>query len=197
MRYYLAIPAIIVNIVCMVAALTLSDTQTFLIAWSGTSFAFYGWLHFTDEATREGDPPMGYRDLARRLRWEFKEEGIRPGSRLPSLSDIARRHTTTRTTVTRALRILVADGLIETVPGRGTYLLGDNGNRGNREDQPRDRVEAHLTALADTKAPGDPMPSVNTLSTILNASASTVRRAIANLARRGVIRRTTRGYVRT
>ncbi|MGC4812058.1 PLP-dependent aminotransferase family protein [Micromonospora sp. DT228] len=45
-----------------------------------------------------------------------------PGTRLPSVRELTARHQASPVTVTEAIRRLVAQGLIETRPGRGTFV---------------------------------------------------------------------------
>ncbi|MFD2762766.1 PLP-dependent aminotransferase family protein [Micromonospora eburnea] len=48
--------------------------------------------------------------------------GAAPGTRLPSIRELTGRHRASPVTVTRAIRQLVADGLVEARPGRGTFV---------------------------------------------------------------------------
>jgi DNA-binding FadR family transcriptional regulator len=57
--------------------------------------------------------------LARRIVYSIVEKGRAPGERLGSEDDLCADHLSPRTTVRAALRILEADGLILTRPGRG------------------------------------------------------------------------------
>ncbi|MBE1491392.1 aminotransferase-like domain-containing protein [Plantactinospora soyae] len=47
-----------------------------------------------------------------------------PGTRLPSVRELTARHHASPVTVARAVRRLVAEGLIEAVPGKGTFVAG-------------------------------------------------------------------------
>lgn len=48
--------------------------------------------------------------------------GLRPGDRLPSSRTLTERHKVSPVTVTRALGVLAAEGLVVTRPGSGTYV---------------------------------------------------------------------------
>jgi GntR family transcriptional regulator len=134
-----------------------------------------------------------HRALAIRLRWEINEEGWRPGMRLPSIIRLAETHAVSASTVVRAIRILVDEGLVEVVHGRGVYILGEKGDRGLRADRPRDVVQAHVVAIAELAQPGHPIPSPAELAHICGTSAQTVYRVLRNLVRKGVLRRAGQG----
>lgn len=188
----LAVTAGLVNIICMALSLYTYDWFSFTVSWWGAGFSFYGFLFFTDDARERGQTRMGYQNLAMRLRWDIKEEGMVAGQRLPSTAELARRHETTRTTVMRAMKILADEGLVDIVQGRGTYVL-DNGARGLRSDRPKDLIEKHLMDLE----PGQRLPSLKELMQAHGVSGVTIRRVQNDLARQGIIRRTPTGtYVR-
>ncbi|WP_344884185.1 PLP-dependent aminotransferase family protein [Allokutzneria multivorans] len=46
----------------------------------------------------------------------------RPGDRLPSVRELMGRHHVSPVTVQRAIRVLVAEGLVESVPGKGSFV---------------------------------------------------------------------------
>lgn len=140
---------------------------------------------------------MRYRALAMRLRWELREDGWRPGMRLPSITRLAQIHGTSGSTVIRALRILASEGLVEIVHSKGVYVLGPNGDRGLRTDRPREVVQAHIAAIASVAKPGQPLPSTTELAQTCGTTVQTVYRALLSLARRGKVRRVGRGlYVK-
>lgn len=193
----LAVFAGVVNMICMLLAQITADQKVFLVAWFGAVMSFSGYLYFTEELRQRGQTRMGYQNLAMRLRWDIKEEGLRAGQRLPTTTQLARRHDTTRTTVMRALRILADEGLVEVVRGRGTYVVGENGFRGERIDKPKDRIQSHVLHRVQRAAPGEEMPTTAELMLMYGASHITVRRVLAGLAQQGVIRRTSNGvYVK-
>ncbi|WP_433174171.1 GntR family transcriptional regulator [Actinoallomurus sp. CA-150999] len=73
------------------------------------------------EIDRDG-PVAPYRQLANMLRERIRAGEIPPGERIPSE---ARLHTATgcaRATIRRAVGVLVDEGLVTTVPYRGTYV---------------------------------------------------------------------------
>src|SRR5215207_3601824 len=60
--------------------------------------------------------------IAARVRREVRDGTYRPGQRLPAEVDLARDLGVSRGTVRHAFRVLLDDGLIQTVPGRGTFV---------------------------------------------------------------------------
>lgn len=193
MMFWLAWPALIVNTACAALALLAKDPTTFLVAWGGASFAFYGLLFYAEY----GRSPMGYRSLAMQLRWDMTNNKYRPGQRIPSIANLAREFNTTRTTVMRAVHLLIEEGLVETVRGRGTYVLGGKDGPAPRFDHATDRIRWHLVEVASKTSRGGVLPSAATLAEVYDTSPSTVRRVQADLAKEGVIRRNIRGaYVR-
>lgn len=178
----------VVNLICMFAAEIVGDRQTFLIAWLGASFSGYAILHSLEERQDMGETRAGFRSLAMRLRWDIKEQGLAAGQKLPSIAELAARYQTTRTTVSRALRILAEEDLVEIVHGRGTYVVG-----GAREDRPKDRITWELLDQMKDRVPGDPFPSTAEIRRRHNVSHPTVRRVLKDLLARGVIRRSPNG----
>ena len=69
-----------------------------------------------------GGPEYLYVQLANLLRARIRSGKMPPRSRVPSLTSLAAEHGVADMTVRRALRVLVDEGLIETRPGRGTFV---------------------------------------------------------------------------
>jgi len=69
--------------------------------------------------------------LAASLRGEIAE--LRPGERLAASRDLVRRHRASPVTVSRAIALLVAEGLVTTRPGAGTYVADRIPLPGGRE----------------------------------------------------------------
>lgn len=63
-----------------------------------------------------------YLQIAEILRAEISSGKLASGSRITE-SDLQKRFEVARTTARRALEVLRRDGLIETVPTRGSYVL--------------------------------------------------------------------------
>ncbi len=77
---------------------------------------------------RDQDPidPRGrelsYLVVARRVRRRIEAGEWSPGAPIPSEPDLGEWYGVSRTTVRAAVRALVADGMVEVVPGKGTYV---------------------------------------------------------------------------
>ncbi|WP_344670812.1 PLP-dependent aminotransferase family protein [Catenulispora yoronensis] len=67
--------------------------------------------------------------LAGRLRTLIAELSV--GDRLPSSRELIRRHGVSPVTVTRAIALLAAEGLVTTRPGSGTYVASRRGTSGS------------------------------------------------------------------
>jgi DNA-binding GntR family transcriptional regulator len=65
-------------------------------------------------------PDHPYRQLAARLRQEIQSGKI--AAQLPSISSLTTETGLAVGTVRRAIDILVKEGLVQTVPGRGTFV---------------------------------------------------------------------------
>jgi DNA-binding GntR family transcriptional regulator len=69
-----------------------------------------------------GGPEYLYVQLAAHLRDQIRSGDLPPRSRVPSLINLAAEHGLAEMTVRRALKVLIDEGLIETRPGRGTFV---------------------------------------------------------------------------
>lgn len=63
-----------------------------------------------------------YLDLRGRIR--RRDDGHRPGDRLPNRADLADLYGVSVFTIGRAIELLKHDGLVETHGGAGTYVVG-------------------------------------------------------------------------
>ncbi|MCX4663490.1 GntR family transcriptional regulator [Streptomyces uncialis] len=69
---------------------------------------------------RAPEPP--YRQIAADLAAQIARGDLRPGRPVPSEKELVEEYGVARNTVRSALSVLRADGLVYTVPGRGTYV---------------------------------------------------------------------------
>lgn len=64
-----------------------------------------------------------YMGIADEIAAQIDDGTLAPEQRLPSETALAEEYGTARMTVTRAIRELRERGLVETVPGKGTFVL--------------------------------------------------------------------------
>jgi GntR family transcriptional regulator len=69
----------------------------------------------------EGKTPV-YRQLAAILREAIQRGDYAPGRAIPSETRLVQEYGVARLTARKAVRVLVAEGLVEVVPGRGAYV---------------------------------------------------------------------------
>jgi GntR family transcriptional regulator len=81
----------------------------------------------TDGRTDRIDPiaPVPpYRQIAEILRRRISSGQYRPDMRIPTESELVEEFEVARTTARRAVSVLREEGLIYTVPARGSYVAG-------------------------------------------------------------------------
>jgi len=84
------------------------------------------------EIDHEG-PVTPYRQLAGILRARIARGDWQPGRRMASESDLVQQYGLARSTVRRAIAVLVDEGTVFTVPQRGTFVAerpGDEADEG-------------------------------------------------------------------
>lgn len=80
---------------------------------------------------RAPEPP--YRQIAADLVAEIKRGELVPGRPLPSEKELVERYGVARNTARSALAVLREQGLVYTVPGRGTYVADPSEAAGEGE----------------------------------------------------------------
>lgn len=75
--------------------------------------------HFSDQPV--------YLQLAAVLRQMIESGEIAPRNPLPSINTLVQRYELSAGTVEKALGVLRAEGLVRTVPGRGVYVMPQEG----------------------------------------------------------------------
>ncbi|MCP4967971.1 MAG: winged helix-turn-helix transcriptional regulator [bacterium] len=73
-------------------------------------------------ALSANDPRPPYRQIADELIAQIANGDVVPGGKLPSARDLMQRYDVANQTVQSALRVLRTQGLINSVPGRGTFV---------------------------------------------------------------------------
>jgi DNA-binding FadR family transcriptional regulator len=102
--------------------------------------------------------------IAERLRRRIADGSLRPGQRLPGHRELAEQFSVSVGSLREAISMLVGDGLIETRPGRGTFVTARGSGAAGVGGPPLDRrgieeliearlvLESELSALAAERA---------------------------------------------
>ncbi|MGQ4367485.1 winged helix-turn-helix domain-containing protein [Streptomyces violaceoruber] len=126
----------------------------------------------------QASPRGTYLVIAEALRAEIQEgEGI---GTLPSEADMMRSHGVGRNTVRRALKVLEADGIVESVPGIG-WRPARGGDRRSLAERMTDVI------AEDSLSVGDAYPSEAKLCERFGASRTAVRRVLAQMEGNGLL----------
>ncbi|MBD3240330.1 MAG: GntR family transcriptional regulator [Chitinivibrionales bacterium] len=127
-------------------------------------------------------------------------EGLRPGARLPTDTDLGRQWGASSRTIRRHMKRFEARGLVVRVQGRGTFRAPvQRGNAPEPAPPPassRDRLTAQLTdaiARGEIKR-GDPLPQTKYLKLQYGLSGKTILRAYSRLEQQGLAHRLGRRY---
>lgn len=188
---WLGTVAALFNLLIMMVAASAGNLSSFLLAYVGATLGFYAVLYCIDE--EEEMAAAGYLDLARRIAWDIRENDRKPGARLPAMEHIAEEYDTSRSTVMRAIRVLVEEGVVRAVPGRGVYVAAPGGDLGERSDTKCDRIEGYLKRVAVEAPSGAQLPHTDAVAAMFSVHPSTVRRVQAQLIQCGLITRSKTG----
>jgi DNA-binding GntR family transcriptional regulator len=144
------------------------------------------------------DPPASpprrswgaYARIADALRLQLAAGNPPPGELLPSEAALCEEYGVVRNTVRRALAALEAEGLIETLPGRGR-IARPAGTPPTEQATPPQyrRIAAELRAdiTTGTLRPGEALPSEAALMDRYRVARGTARQALAELEGAGLI----------
>ncbi|MGW0107486.1 winged helix-turn-helix domain-containing protein [Streptomyces cellulosae] len=126
----------------------------------------------------QGSPRGTYLVIAEALRAEIQErEGI---GTLPSEAELMRSHGVGRNTIRRALKVLEAEGVVESAPGIG-WRPARSGDRRSLAERMADVI------AEDSLAVGDAYPSEAKLCERFGASRTAVRRVLAQMEGNGLL----------
>ncbi|MGW4237853.1 GntR family transcriptional regulator [Streptomyces sp. NPDC004749] len=126
----------------------------------------------------QASPRGTYLQISESLRQKIEKGKI--SEALPSEAELMRTYGVGRTTIGRALKVLRADGVIESVQGAGWYVTG-TGDRRPLVERVTESLRAEGTAV------GDAFPSENELCERFGVSRTAVRTAIAQMEGQGLI----------
>jgi len=117
-----------------------------------SGFCMLGPVTVTDVQIDPSSPEHTYLQLAAQLRERIASGDI--DSQLPSITELTEDTGLAVGTVRRAIKVLVQEGLVRTVPGRGTYVIGRPGRpaRGQESSQVPSLPESGRTRLGGSRA---------------------------------------------
>ncbi|WP_122620211.1 winged helix-turn-helix domain-containing protein [Streptomyces sp. Tu 4128] len=126
----------------------------------------------------QASPRGTYLVIAEALRAEIQEgEGA---SALPSEAEMMRLHRVGRNTIRRALKVLEADGVVESAPGIG-WRPARGGDRRSLAERMADVIAEESLSV------GDAYPSEAKLCERFGASRTAVRRVLAQMEGNGLL----------
>ncbi|MET8686310.1 winged helix-turn-helix domain-containing protein [Streptomyces sp. NPDC004732] len=126
----------------------------------------------------EASPRGTYLVIAEALRNDIAE-GDGTGA-LPSEADLVNSHGVSRNTIRRALKVLEADGVVESAPGIG-WRVARSGDRRSLAERMTDIIDEESLSV------GDPYPSEAKLCERFGASRTAVRRVLAQMEGNGLL----------
>lgn len=98
------------------------------------------------------DPRPAYVQVADDLRASIASRTYRPGDRLPSGRDLARRYGVAPMTISHALDVLREEKLVEAYPGRGVFIADHSASSPGRDDARQDPAITSLRGDLDRLA---------------------------------------------
>jgi DNA-binding GntR family transcriptional regulator len=126
----------------------------------------------------EVSPRGTYLIISKKLRLQI--EADESTDVLPSEADLMREHAVSRNTVRRALKVLEAEGIVDSVPGLGWRVVRD-GDRRSLAERMSDLI------AEDALSVDDPYPSEAQLCNRFGASRTAVRRVLAQMEGNGLL----------
>ena len=106
---------------------------------------------------KTNDPRPAYLQVADDLRASIANRTFKPGERLPSGRDLARRYGVAPMTISHALDVLRGEQLVEAYQGRGVFVTGhpaaaERSHANGRQDPAVSSLREDLDQLADRVA---------------------------------------------
>ncbi|MFJ2402879.1 GntR family transcriptional regulator [Streptomyces xanthochromogenes] len=126
----------------------------------------------------EASPRGTYLVISEALRRGIAEGEI--SGPLPSEADLMRSHGVARNTIRRALKVLEAEGVLESAPGVG-WCVAREGDRRSLAERMADLI------IEDSLTIGDTYPSEANLCERFDVSRTAVRRVLANMEGTGLL----------
>ncbi|GAA0668194.1 hypothetical protein GCM10009535_55060 [Streptomyces thermocarboxydovorans] len=126
----------------------------------------------------EASPRGTYLVISEKLRQRIDAD--ESGEALPSEADLMREHDVSRNTIRRALKVLEAEGLVQSAPGVGWRIVR-GGDRRSLAERMSDLI------IEESLSVGDPYPSEAQLCERFGASRTAVRRVLAQMEGNGLL----------
>lgn len=126
----------------------------------------------------EASPRGTYLVISEALRNRIGED--KAADALPSEADLMSEHGVSRNTIRRALKVLEAEGVLESAPGIGWRIVRD-GDRRSLAERMADLIRE------DSLTVGDTYPSEAKLCERFGASRTAVRRVLAQMEGNGLL----------
>jgi DNA-binding GntR family transcriptional regulator len=128
-----------------------------------------------------------YRQIAHDIRQLIVSGALPPGSMMPSEAALAEQYDVSRGTVRSALSLLVAEDLIEVMPGQGRRVIGESST--TPPNTAWGQIARSLRRQLETGelSPTTQMPSEAMLMDKFGVSRNTVRRAYQHLVDEGLV----------
>lgn len=126
----------------------------------------------------QASPRGTYLQVSESLRQQIESEGV--ADALPSEAALMNAHGVSRNTVRRALKVLEADGVVESAPGIGWRVV-----RGGDRRSLAERMTDVITE--DSLSVGDTYPSEAKLCDRFGTSRTAVRRVLAQMEGNGLL----------
>jgi GntR family transcriptional regulator, arabinose operon transcriptional repressor len=87
-----------------------------------------------------------YQQLAETLKRSIRDSHLQPGAQIPTEFSLAKKYSISRGTVRQALTLLQEEGLIQRIPGRGTFLRNP---QSTHRSEPQRRIGVIIPAVDD------------------------------------------------
>lgn len=126
----------------------------------------------------QASPRGTYLQVSESLRQQIESGDV--GEALPSEATLMSKYDVSRNTVRRALKVLEADGVVESAPGVGWRVVR-GGDRRSLAERMTDLI------AEDSLTMGDPYPSEAKLCARFGASRTAVRRVLAQMEGNGLL----------
>ena len=131
---------------------------------------------------------IGYREIADKLRAKIEAGDYPAGTPIPSEAKLTAEFSVARDTIRRALDQLEAEGVLNTVHGRGRFAIEAAGESSMTTKHEHVAESLRQRIQSGKLKPGDDLPSEAEVCSQFDVSRTTARKAFAELERDGLAR---------